>query len=146
MNVVLKVANLHSARAVRQPRPPVIILNGDLLAADGRDPSNMPVLAGVCLRNGSDLGRLVDGDAGLARGIVKRVGVEPHLALVVRVELDAEVVEAPRDEAGALALGESPGIVVAVVTLAAVRVVVGTGSESVGVLGGRGHGSSAGQS
>ena len=101
----------------------IVLLHGDAVARDGRDPSDVAVVAGVGLGDGAGDGLAVDGDAGLLGGGVPGVGVAPGGALVAVGEVDAEaVVDAPGDEAGALALVVVP--LVDAAALARVGVVV----------------------
>jgi hypothetical protein len=101
---VHKLALLDSPRAVSLGVGVVVLLDGDLVAVDGRDPGNVARAAAalVGLSNRSRLGRVVDLDTRLLGRVVPRVGVAPVEALVLVVELDAEaLVDAPGDEGGA---------------------------------------------
>jgi hypothetical protein len=101
---VHELALLDSPRAISLEVLVVVLLDGDVVALDGRDPGDVAraVAALVGLRDASRLGRLVDLDARLLGRVVPRVGVAPVDALVLVVELDAEaLVDAPGDEGGA---------------------------------------------
>jgi hypothetical protein len=101
---VHKLALLDGPRAISLRVPVVVLLDGDLVALDGRDPGDVARAAAalVGLRNAPGLGRVVDLDARLLGRVVPRVGVAPVDALVLVVELDVEaLVDAPGDEGGA---------------------------------------------
>jgi hypothetical protein len=101
---VHELALLDSPRAISLEVLVVVLLDGDVVALDGRDPGDVARAAAalVGLRNASRLGRVVDLDARLLGRVVPGVGVAPVDALVLVVELDAEaLVDAPGDEGGA---------------------------------------------
>lgn len=120
---------------LNSPRPililcVIIFLHSNLFSVlrHALHPSHVPQArpALVRLRDGAFLRRLVDLDSGFPSSIVPEIGVAPVLAFVLVGEFDLlYVVDAPGDEAGALALVKVPRVdVVFGVAGVFVRVVV----------------------
>jgi hypothetical protein len=114
MNIILKFPLLNRPHPI--PILMIIILlhsNLPTILTHALHPSDMaqPTATLIRLSNRAFLRRLVDLDARCSRGIVPELSVSPVLAFVLVRELySKDVVDAPRDEAGTLALVKVPGV------------------------------------
>jgi len=117
----------------------IVLLNGDLVAVDSNNPRDMAITTTtlVGLGDAARLGIVIDLDADLLRCIIPLERVAPDAALVPVGELDAQtLVDAPRDERGALALEVIPRIHAAAAAL--VWVVVGHRAGNANAISGAG--------
>lgn len=150
---VLEGANRQRARAVALHVHVVVLLDGDEVTINRRNPRDMPRLTGISLCNGPWHWLVVDLDADSASGLVPGVRVTPRGTLELVMKVDAEaLVDAPCDETGALAREVEPAVFVAAGASAVWVVVldfacvagVAAASARVGGLGGLGRGGRGG--